>query len=189
MPVFSKSLDVYQGYNFKKDKQTAVGFITALDIGGTKLDADQAINEPTKGDTLKVVAVLNAITWETGVTDSVYFSGQISAPNKQNVATLIYNSLSSVEVKYKFVIFEYDPVAKKYFQCFHCNDTEMMGLLEKNGEDLNIAVADDASYEVQSPENYSFQIGIKPQPSAQTLHIATADGKNVVKAWGLEVAA
>jgi hypothetical protein len=35
--------------------------------------------------------------------------------------------------------------------------------------------------------NYAFQVGIKPQPAAQALHIATADPKNVVKAWGVQV--
>ena len=42
-------------------------------------------------------------------------------------------------------------------------------------EDLNISVADDPSSEVQSPENYSFSIGIKPQTTAQTVTVAPND--------------
>jgi hypothetical protein len=38
---------------------------------------------------------------------------------------------------------------------------------------------------VQSPINYSFSVGIKPQQTAQTLTLATANQQNVVKQWGL----
>ena len=50
---------------------------------------------------------------------------------------------------------------------------------------LEVIIADDASTEVQSPENYTFTIGIKPQPSAQSLTVATSSTKHVVKAWGV----
>jgi hypothetical protein len=63
----------------------------------------------------------------------------------------------------------------------------MNGIVEKRGDDLNVSVADDASTEVQSPENYSFQIGVKPQPTAQAFHLATGVGQNFVKSWGLKV--
>jgi hypothetical protein len=188
MPEYRRSLDIYQGYNYKKDKQTPVGFITKMKAAGTDLTADQTCKDPTNPTTdLKVVAVLSGAMWETGVTDAVYLSGQISAINRQNVATLIYNSLTSVEVVYQFSVYDYDPVAKKYYLAFHSNATDMNGLLEKRGEELNLSVADDPSTDVQSPINYSFQIGVKPQPSAQTLHIATADQKPVAKSWGLAV--
>jgi len=186
MPEYRKSLDVYQGYNYKKDKQTPVGFITKMTVGGTKLTADQTCKDPTNPTTdLKAVAVLSGILWETGVTDAVYLSGQISAPNKQEVALLVINNLTAVDVVYQFSVYDYDPVAKKYFLAFHSNQTDMNGLLEKRGEELNVSVTDDPSNEVQSPINYAFQIGVKPQPSAQALHIATANQKNVVKSWGL----
>lgn len=188
MPEYRRILDIYQGYNYKKDKQTPVGFITKMTLAGTELAVDQSCKDPTNPDNeLKVVAVLSDVLWETGVTDAVYFSGQISVTNRQNVAALVFNSLTSVEVIYQFTVYDYDPVAKKYFKAFHAAETDMNGLLEKKGDELNVSVADDASTEVQSPLNYAFQTGVKPQPSAQTLHIATADQKPVAKAWGLAV--
>ena len=45
MPEFRKILDVYQGYNFKKDKQTPVGFITKMTIGKTELKADAQLGK------------------------------------------------------------------------------------------------------------------------------------------------
>jgi len=188
MPEFRKILDVYQGYNYKKDKQTPVGYITSITVAGSSLSVDQTCKDPTNPTAdLKCFAVLSDVLWETGVTDAVYFSGQISITNKQTLQTIIYNSLTSVEVVFQFSVYEYDPLAKKYFLCFQSNSTDMNGVLEKRGEDLNLAVADDKSTEVQSPENYAFSIGIKPQPSAQALHIATGDQKNIVKSWGLAV--
>lgn len=188
MPQFTRNLDVYQGYNYKKDKQTPTGYLTKLTVGGTALAVDQTCKDPTAATTdLKCVAVLNNVLWETGITDAVYLSGQISVTNRQNIAQLVYLSLTTVEVLFQFTVYEYDPLAKKYFMSFHSNATDMKGILEKRGEDLNVSVADTPSTEVQSPENYTMQIGIKPQPTAQSLHIATGDQKTVVKAWGLTV--
>lgn len=188
MPQYRRLLDIYQGYNYKKDKQTPVGYITKIKVADKDLAVDQTCKDPTnpKND-LKVVAVLSDVLWETGVTDAVYFSGQISAPNRQTVATLIYNDLTNVEVVFQYSVYDYDPVAKKYYLAFHSNKTDMKGLLEKKGDELNVSVGDDPASEVQSPLNYAFQTGIKPQPEAQTLHIATGDQKVVAKAWGLKL--
>jgi hypothetical protein len=41
VPEFRKVADVYQGYNFKKDKQSTTGFVTKLNLGSRALTADQ----------------------------------------------------------------------------------------------------------------------------------------------------
>lgn len=189
MPTFQKSCDQYQGYNFKKDVQTPVGFITSITIGDSAMSVDQTVKDPmSSADDLKVVAVLTGGMWELGPTDALYFSGQISVANKQAVQLLTYTSLAKVEILCKFAIYDYDPIEKKYYQCMlGTDDAELKGILEKNGEDLNVAVADEKSSEVQSPENYAFQIGIKPQPEAQQVTIATSFSNKVVKAWGITV--
>lgn len=187
MPEFSKPCDVYQGYNYRKDKQTPVGFITALKIGDTTLTADQTVKDPENPATdLSVVAVLSGASWGLGVTDSVYFSGQVTAGNQQNVKTLSYTDMTKVDIEYQFTVYEYDPLQKKYYKCLKPeSDGALKGLLEKNNGELTLAVADDPSNEVQSPRNFSFHIGIKPQSASQQITIATAVGKNIVKQWGL----
>jgi hypothetical protein len=190
MPAtFQKQCDIYQGYNFKKDVQTPVGFLKELKIGDVTLKADQTCKDPMAPETdFPVVAVLSGVMWELGVTDALYFSGQISVFNKQQVKQLAYKDLSKVDVTCVFDIYEYDPLEKKYFKCLlPTDDKALNGLLEKRGGDLNIDVADDASTEVQSPENYAFQIGVKPQPAAQTITVATSFTVKIVKAWGLKV--
>jgi len=189
MATFQKSCDVYQGYNYKKDKVTPVGFITALKIGDTELTADQTCKDPmSPEDDLVVVAVLSGALWELGVTDGLYFSGQLSVNNKQKVQMLTYKDLTKVDTTCTFVVYDYDLIKKAYFKCLlPTDDATLNSLLEKSGGDLNINVADDASHEVQSPENYAFQIGIKPQPEAQTITVATSFTEKIVKAWGLTV--
>lgn len=189
MAEFSKALDIYQGYNYKKDVQTPVGYITSLKIGDTQLTADQTCKDPTAPATdLKAVAVLSGSVWQLGVTDALYFSGQLSTANKQSVLMLTYTDMTKVDIECKFDVYDYDPVEKKYFKCmFPTDDATLKGILEKNGSDLNLSVAEDMSPEVQSPQNYAFNIGIKPQPQAQTVTIATSFAKKVVKSWGLKV--
>lgn len=188
MPQFTRSLDVYQGFNFKKDKQSAVGYITAIKIGGEPLTADQeTIKDPENPDQAiadKVVAVLNHYTWDTGVTDAMYFSGQISTANKQKLAEMLLGKFSNIEVVIKYVVYEYDPLNKKYFKS-NFLDAELKGLLEKNGDDLTLAVADNPSGEIQSPKNYTFQIGVKPQALEQSLNLATSATKKIAKKWGV----
>lgn len=185
MPEFSRTLDAYQGFNFKKDKNTPIGFITKISISNVSLNPDIEILN-SHNEAINVVAVLNHVSWQIGVTEAVYFSGQISVPNKQIINLLMF-SLTSDEVNFEFEVFDYDPLSKKYYLSFHSNKTTLNGFLEKCGHDLNLTVADDASSEIQTPENYTFSIGIKPQEQEQILHIASGSQKNIVKSWGLAV--
>lgn len=186
MPQFTLPMSIDQGFNFRKDRTVPVGFITALTLNGNALTPDVTCKDPLNPTTdLMVFAVLSNGSWEIGVTDTIHFSGNLSAPNRNKVLMLTYLDLTNVEVKFKFNLYNYDPVAKSYYLCFHCADTEMQGLLEKRGEDLTLSVADDPSTQVQSPINYAFSVGIKPQQTAQTLTLATAHQQNVVKQWGL----
>jgi len=188
MPQFARDLDVYQGFNFKKDKQTPVGFITSITVGGIALTADQeTIYDPEQPDKVlatKCVGVLSSYLWETGATDALYLSAQISTTNKQSIATMLLGTFSNIEVVMKYVIYEYDPIAKKYFKS-NFVDADLNGILEKNGDRLNIAVADNESREVQSPKNFTFQIGVKPKTIEQSINVAAASSKNIVKKWGV----
>lgn len=192
MPQFSRALDVYQGFNFKKDKQAPVGYVTALKLGEHELVADQVTikdpEQPDKALGTKVVGVLNHYLWETGVTDAMYLSAQVSTANKQLISSALFGTWSNVEVVFKYVIYEYDPLAKKYFKS-NFIDADLKGILEKNGDDLNLSVADEPSHEVQSPKNYTLQVGIKPQTLEQSINVATGSAKNLVKQWGVTEAA
>ena len=189
MPTFQKNCDVKQGYDYQKDVQTPIGYITSLKIGDQELKADQTVKDPMAPDTdFPVVAVLSGVIWTLGVTDPFHFSGQISVYNKQNVLSLTYKSLSKVDVTFKVAVYEYDPIQKKYFKCMlGTDDAVLNGLVEKSNGELTLSISDDASHEVISPENYAFHVGINPQPSAQTVTVATSFSDKVVKSWGMKV--
>ena len=187
MPSFSRSLDVYQGFNFKKDHQSNVGILQTLKIGGKEVKPDlETIENPEKPtEDLKAVAVLNHYAWDTGATDSMYFSGQISTANRQILAMLVMQDLTNIEVEFSYTIYQYDPLEKKYFKAnFHKG--ALKGLVEKNGNELKLNIADDPSDEVASPQNFTFQVGIKPQPSEQQVTLASAPAMKVEKKWGFK---
>ena len=190
MPSFNRNLDVYQGFNFKKDKQDPVGFITKLTIGGTEVKADlTTCKDPTSpSDSIKAVMVLDGFSWDTGVTDPLGFTGRISVDNKQIVQNMLLGTLTNTEVKAEFTVYEYDPQKKKYFKAAY-NNEELSCLISKSGDDLSIFVADDPAAEVQSPINYTMTIDLSPQEKQQSMSLATGDQQNVVKSWGLTVSA
>jgi hypothetical protein len=188
MPHFTKVLDVKQGFNFDKDKQEKVGFLTSLKIGDQELAADMATImdplNPTQAIASGVMAVLSSYDWNTGSTDSMYFSGQISTENRQKIAEMLLGTWSNVTVEFTFSVYEYEPSKKKFFKAAYV-DNPLKGLLEKNGTDLNLDVADDPSHEVQVPQNYTFRIGIKPKSEEQQVNLAVGAERKVAKKWGI----
>jgi len=182
------SFDVVQGFDFNQSKTPRIGFLKKLKVGADELPANLTCKDPLAPKTdLKCVAVLGGAGWTTGNTAPVFLQGQINEDNRQTLANQLLNGLPSIEVVYQFTCYEYDPKAKKYFKCFYSNDTDMNGLIMKNGEDLMLQVAGDPSTDVQSPRNYGLQIQIKPQSAAQqALMVAIADQKPVAKQWGVK---
>jgi hypothetical protein len=189
MPHFSKVLSVKQGFNFDKDKQDKVGFLQTLKIGDVELKPDfMTIMDPltpTKALETGIVAVLSSFDWNTGSTDAIYISGQVSTQHRQKIAEMLLGSWSNVKVEFSFSIYEYEPEKKKFFKSAFV-DNALHGLLEKNGSDLNLDVADDPSMEVQSPQNYAFRIGIKPESQEQLIQLAVGDARKVTKKWGIK---
>ncbi len=193
LPVFAvqfqRALDVYQGFNPKKDKQTPVGYITSLKIGGVSFKTDITATDLTTSKPFQAVGVMNHYLWETGATDAIYMSAQVSTASKTVLSTMLMQNLTDTTVEFGYVIYEYDPFRKVYFIANSSQQSTSLfvlkGILEKNGDQLNLAVADDSSPAVQSPKNFTFQIGVKPAPTQQSIPMATAVGKNVVKQWGV----
>ena len=185
------SPSVTQGFNFEKDAQVCVGFINSLKIGDTELAVDLAVTDPENisGDKIKVVGVMNSAYWEGGYNAPFQLGAQVSNENKKSVATLTHTSMSNTAVEINYTIYEYDPAEKCYYKAFHCNDTAMMGLIEKRGGQLALAIDDQAGYEIVSPLNFALSIGVNPQEQAQEMHLAVSVSDKFVKAWGTAVAA
>jgi hypothetical protein len=137
-----------------------------------------------------VFGVASGIYWNGGYAEPIQFSCQVSNTNKVKIATLTHQKLVNTEVIFKFNIYEYDPEEKKYFKCFHTDDAEIKGIIQKSGGQLAISISMDQSDEVISPQNYSFQLGVVPQEKESTdLMVATALNDKFVKKWGVAVSA
>ena len=186
MASYDRACDVYQGFNYRKDKVTTVGFINSLKVGDKEIKSDLVCKTPTDpGTDLKVAGVMSDVSWGLGVTDGVYINAQVSQANRQAVQELLYTDLANVAVEIEVTVYEYDPVAKKYYKGMHSEDTKLNGMLEKNGSTVALDVSTQASKEVEYPENYAFYIGVKPKEEAQTLTVQVSDTGKVAKQWGM----
>jgi hypothetical protein len=189
MPETSKNCDVVQGYNFQQDAQTTIGFITALNIGGTDIAADQACKDPIEYDEMKVVGVLSGVHWQGGKSNPLNFSCQVSTSNKTLIKSMLAGQLKKTDVTMKFIVYDYDLDNKTYYQSFHSGDETLNALINKAGGKLSIQVADNASHEVVSPANYSLNMAIMPQDQAQVIHEAFSQSAKHAAEWGVKVGA
>ena len=187
MADISKPCNAFNGYNFKQDLQDRIGHMTGLKIGETTIEADQTVKNPVDVADVKVVLVLSDYFWAGGAAEPMNFSGQMSAGNKQKLVQMLHGDMNQTEVLFDFNLYEYDPVSKKFFKAVHSNDTDLKALINKQGANLMISVADTASQEVVEPENYAFQLGAMPQREEQDVHLATSESAKFVKKWGVTV--
>ena len=183
--------DVVQGFNFRKDVQSKVGFINAIDIAERgELVSDLTVTDPENvEENLKVFGILNDIAWPGGYADPIQFSCQVSNENSKLLSLLTHTNLANTMVTVSFTVYDYDPVAKKYYTCFHSNEEELSCLVLKQGGNLVMSIDADQSFEVESPKNYRFDMSVMPdEEAAKEIHVAVSDTDKFVKQWGVEVA-
>jgi hypothetical protein len=181
---------VSQGFNFQKDSQDIVGHINYLKIGDTEMAADLNVTDPMNiANYVKVFGIASGIHWNGGYAEPVTFGCQVSVENKNKLATLQHKSMANTAVELQFTVYDYDPKAKAYFQCFHSNAVKVKGLVLKRGGELAMDIAMDQSMEVVSPKNHTFQMSVMPQDKAQEIHLAFSSTDKIVKPWGVTVGA
>lgn len=192
MAELNFNCSVSQGFNFQNDAQTLVGHIVSCEVGGTAFDSDLQVQDPeAEPDTfVGVFGIVSGIYWAGGYAEPIQFSCQVSNANKVKIATLTHQSLVDTGVTFKFNIYDYDPKEKKYYKCFHTDDTDVNGLVLKSGGSLAMNIDMDQSTEVVNPKNFTFSLGIMPQDEASMdLHVATSLNDKFVKKWGVAVSA
>ncbi|MEE2788032.1 MAG: hypothetical protein VX589_11885 [Myxococcota bacterium] len=178
--------DMNQGFNFRKDVMTQIGMINRLKIGDVELAADITLKDPENNQTdKKVVGVLNYIGWGAAPTEQVTVAVQVTETAKNKLDGLTKKNMSNIEVDLDFDCYTYDPREKKYFKNFHSNDVDMKGLIFGEGDDLAIRIHLDQNQMVQAPRNYTLELGVKPQPTAQDLHYASSVNDKLVLQWGV----
>src|SRR4051812_42779865 len=114
--------DGVQAFNFEADCQSPIGHLLSFKVGSDdaagKLEADLHVKKPTDKAVVAVVGVLNNIHWGAGLADDISFSCQVSTPNKQKIQGMLQGKLEDTTCTFGFIVYDYDPVAKKYFIAF-----------------------------------------------------------------------
>jgi hypothetical protein len=190
MAESSYQCSVSQGFNFQKDSQDTVGHLVSLKIGDTTLAADFELSDPMDNQShIKVFGVLNSIYWLGGYGDAVNFSCNVSTTNKNTLTAMLHKSLSNTAVEFAFVTYEYDPMTKKFFKAFHSGDAALKGLIHKSGGDLSMQISNDEGYEVSSPKNFSFSLGVMPADEAMAIQVAVSTDGKFAKQFGIATGA
>ncbi len=180
------SCSVTQGFNFQKDSQSKVGHLVSLKIGDTTLVSDLSVTNPEDNtQKIKVFGVLSAISWNGGYGDELYFNCNVSTDNKNTLSTMVHTTLSNTDIEYEFVVYDYDQQKKMYYKCFHSGDAKLKGLISKSGDALNMAMSSEAAYEVQSPMNYDFSLGVAPRDEEMAIHMAVSVDGKFAKQYGI----
>ena len=177
-------LDVEQGFNFQRDDQPSVGFLTSLTLGGTVYTPDFTVTVPTNPPSTKtVVGVLSSQTWNGGLADPIQLKAQISTANKQKVA-LYQHSASNLTAQFTFVIYSYDPAVQTWFVSLTGTGTSsLQAQVVKVGTTVEVTL-DTTPGSVLSPQNWGVAIAFAPQLVHQTLTLKPSSGTTVTKSWG-----
>lgn len=178
---------VFQGFNFKPDDQSTLGYIHNLKIGDTVLGTDFKTTNPLEysGNLFSLCGVLSNVLWSGGYAQPIFLDAQISTNNKNKVDSIIKRLSEQTAVSFEFAVYDYDPADKKYYACFHSGGQRLQGNIFKSGGDPAITMSQNRGYEVSSPENYTFSIGVEPVVGEQNLYMATSVKNKVMLRWGL----
>lgn len=173
-----KTLDVAQGFSLKPDATTPVGCIQSLTVGTTSLSADIETKFPlAPASSAKCVAVMSSFAWSTVATDPVSLAGRVTPDNQAKLAAL---GAGSQEVTFQLAIYEYDPVAKRYFASVSSGGVDLKGAADAGQITVGATPATDPS----TPKSQDLSLTLKPRGGAQKINLSTSPGKFLGKAWG-----
>ena len=184
------SCSIRQGFNFEKDAQVLVGHVVSMTIGTQELGTDLKVTDPTNFGTdndLDIVGIISDISWQGGYADPIQIAFNVSNENAKLVSIMKHTDLSDTTVVFKFKIYDFDPIAKVYYLAFHTDDTDMKGLVFKQGGELALEIAAQPDSQVASPLTFQMYTGIMPQEEAQVVNFAVSNTDKFVKSWGVAV--
>lgn len=202
---YERTLDLEQSFDFRLDRQSAIGFIASLTIGGTQIQPELGMFDPTllgsatASATAAIgvaasrpsVGALSQIAWELGDADPIRFEARISARAKQQILLAQYAQKLVIDVTVAWVVYEYDQVTHKYYVAFansasgNASGSPAQGQLLKKGRNLELRVGSGLATEVSTPPNFSLYFAIVPkQQLKQELYLATGPLLRLTKPWG-----
>ncbi len=176
---------VQQGFTFYPWRQWPIGYITYLKMGGVEYTADLPVTDPLdQAKKINVFGVISQLMWQGNNTDPIVFAAQVSAENQRMLAASENADFSKMDVEFSFTIYQFDTKAKTYFKLLSSNTKILQGTVHKQGQYYLFLISNDVGAEVNPPDNYNFQLGVKPDNKPQEIQIGISAKNSTLKAWG-----
>jgi hypothetical protein len=204
--------DFKHAFDKTHSSNARVGYLTSFNgLGLTApLAADLTVNTPYTGTApqypplgaitngqVKVVGVLENVSWNGGVGDAITISCYMSAPNAQHLKTLQHGAqaLKTTSIAgLGWWVANFDQETKKWFEEMYPKaPAKMTAALNTAGpHDVRLHIADEP-VKVGGPSGAElYNVHFEFVPAANTagsIQMATAPAHLVVKPWGAAVAA
>ncbi len=191
MPIIQDfQCDLRQEMNWVKGRNTIVGYVNALTIGGVPLSAnvtylwDPIANE----NTLQAVGVMEYIGWEGGATQPVRLSFAVEAANQITILNMLSAGLPDTAISIQFTVYNFDQVASPpcFYQTFWSNGESMTGVIASQGTVLELEIESQKRPDIVSPNLYNCHLAFAPTPGvAQTLFMANSSAAKYVGIFGV----
>ncbi len=178
--------DMEQVFNFDQGYQGTVFHVNSLKIAGQQMRSDLTVADPTTGQPIKVIGVGADMYWGGGYTDPLQFSTLVSTDNKNQIVGLLQTSMSNTDMEVSFTVYDYDPVAGRYYKAFHTDDKKLNAQVLRAGGELNLFV-DDADPVTMDPITWMFAVGAVPLTEYQEqeyIHVASSASATEPKQFG-----
>lgn len=166
--------DAAGAFDFKIKEMPITGYILGMKLKDDSLKADWGVKDPENptGE-LKVVAVLDQVSWTGKSTDPITFAGRMSADNRK-----IFNSWKAKQdggsdICVNWVVKEYDVAAKQYYQSFHSEGKDIKFMVT---DAKKPAMAPKAEPKPDKPMNYKFELCLSPKSGGGVQMLGYATG-------------
>ncbi len=176
----NKVCDVEHAFAPRPDRHPCIGLITKLTLGDHKAKTGfQVPNPENAGRMRRCVAVVESVAWDGTPLGKINFVARVPGTLKEAALRTLKGS-EPIEGSMQFRIWEWDSDVKDYYRSFASAGLDVS--FETSG--LDIDISEDHEYDVPTPENYEFAIGLTPPDDAQQLHVAVSKTGEIVKQWG-----
>jgi hypothetical protein len=161
------SCNIEQGFHLNTENQDPVGHINYLKVNGTEIPADFTVTDPENpARKTVVVGIVKWLMWEGKAGDPIVFAAQVSAGNKERLATLAKNDLTGAEIEFSFTMYVN---VGWYFKAVRPNSQTLKGTLHMENGHLLYYVSAEPGVTVAKPANYDFQLGVAPGAAKQEI--------------------
>lgn len=179
--AIAKNCNVINSFEYNRTIEDPIGHLTYLKIDTKEFPADITLKSFVDESEVKVVGSVESIQWGGGATEPISLLFHVSLTNKKEAAVMLQTTLKSTNVEFDFTIAEYDSEGKKFYLSMHSNAAKLKGLIQTVGAERKFELSTTKTDGVLQPEIYAVSLGITPDKSQQSIHLAVSETQKFVK--------